>query len=78
MPPENPNLPRVPLPLRILRCLLNWKTWRECHKLDAAVCIVQKEQGWTGDLWPQLKALSDARWKKILNPTSNSCPEDPR
>ena len=83
MTPENPkptedSVSIPPLPLRILRCLLNWKTWKECRILDAAACIVQKDEGWTGDLWIQIKARSDARWNKILNPTSNKCPEDPR
>jgi hypothetical protein len=62
------------LPIRVYRCLTNWKTWRECRKLDAAAQVLwNTELG--RDVAIELKALSDARWRHILrHPTTTmSC-----
>jgi len=60
------------LPIRVYRCLTNWKTWRECRKLDAAAQVLwNTELG--RDVAIELKALSDARWRNILrHPTAAS------
>jgi hypothetical protein len=52
------------LPARLYRCLTNWRAWRECRKIDKAAVVL-----WKGDtlkIAAELKALSDARWQKIL------------